>query len=139
MEGRNIRVVVVWEPILPTDWRKPTTSTLARISDSRVAQFWDPHHLASREIKTSLAANNVPLHGHTSSGNLWDLAALYSAGQPLRNALPAPAFINGPIVEVTPELRTQLERLAFGALPKTTRRNFRDYCDGACGLISSSK
>lgn len=139
MRNISISVVVVWEPILPTDWRKPSSATLARISDRRVAQFWDPHHLASQEIKRSLAANNVPLQGHASGGNLWDLAALYSAGQPLRNALPAPAFINGPIVEVAPELRTQLERLASGDARKTAWRDLRDYRDGACGLISSSR
>lgn len=129
---------------MPTDWRNPSTSTLARISDARVEQFWDPHHLASQEIERSLAANNVPLQGHTSRGNLWDLALLYPEAPSFQNALPAPAFADGPIVEVVPELKTQLERLSSNTRPKTASREWLSrslchYCDAACALISSSR
>ena len=119
MPNLRITVVVVWEPILPTDWRKPTTSTLTRLSDARVAQFWDPHHLASREIERRLAAKNIAFHGHASRGNLWDLAVLYPAGQQFQDALPAPAFIDGPIVEVAPELQKQLQRLVSAPAEKS--------------------
>lgn len=119
MPNLKISVVVVWEPILPTDWRKPTTSTLTRISDARVAQFWDPHHLASQEIERSLTATNVAFHGHTSRGNLWDLAVLYPASQQFQNALPAPVFIDGPIVDVAPELQKQLQRLVSASAEKS--------------------
>lgn len=119
MPNLKITVVVVWEPILPTDWRKPTTSTLTRISDARVAQFWDPHHLASREIERSLAAKNVAFHGHASRGNLWDLAVLYPGDQQFQNALPAPEFIDGPIVDVAPELQKQLQRLVSAPAEKS--------------------
>lgn len=115
----RISVVVVWEPILPTDWRRPTTSTLTRISDARVAQFWDPHHLASREIERGLTAKNVAFHGHTSRGNLWDLAVLYPAGSQFPNTLPAPAFIDGPIADVAPELQQKLQRLVSASAEKS--------------------
>ncbi|HKV27932.1 MAG TPA: hypothetical protein VJN90_06635 [Candidatus Acidoferrales bacterium] len=102
----------MWEPILPTDWRKPGTATLARISDPRAVQFWDPHHLASREIQRSIAANGVAIHGHTSGGNLWDLALLYLPGPAFNGALPAPAFLDGPIVDVTTELASKMQTVA---------------------------
>jgi len=44
-------VLVVWEPILPTDWRPPSGSTLGRIPDGRVRQFWDAKHIVSAELK----------------------------------------------------------------------------------------
>lgn len=113
-ESRNskIRVFVVWEPILPTDWRSPTTSTLARISDPRVAQYWDPHHVASEEIKRSLAAIGLPLDGHTSGGDLWDFALLYPPEPPTQNALPTPVFADGPVADVITRLSARMQDLA---------------------------
>src|SRR5579875_823817 len=29
----NVRVFAVWEPMLPTDWSRPNTNVLARLSD----------------------------------------------------------------------------------------------------------
>jgi len=37
----GIRVFVVWEPVLPTDLGAPSTTTLNRLSDPRVSQYWD--------------------------------------------------------------------------------------------------
>jgi hypothetical protein len=36
---KRVRVLVIWEPILTTDWKAPSRSTLARISDRRAKQF----------------------------------------------------------------------------------------------------
>jgi Glyoxalase/Bleomycin resistance protein/Dioxygenase superfamily len=44
-------VLVVWEPILATDWRQASGSTLGRIADGRARQFWDPKHVVSAELK----------------------------------------------------------------------------------------
>ena len=45
-DSKRVRVLVIWEPILATDWKAPSHSTLARIPDRRARQFWDPKHLA---------------------------------------------------------------------------------------------
>ncbi len=37
----GIRVFVIWEPVLLTDWAAPSTASLARVPDSRVQQYWD--------------------------------------------------------------------------------------------------
>jgi hypothetical protein len=42
-----MKILVVWEPMLPTDWGAPTTPVLARISDARATQFWDKDHLVA--------------------------------------------------------------------------------------------
>ena len=58
-------VFVVWEPILPTDWSKPSTSALARISDGRVRQFWDPNHTLSAVLKKAQETGTL----HPSAAN----------------------------------------------------------------------
>ena len=40
-----LTVFVVWEPILVTDWQRPSASVLGRIPDARAIQYWDPSHL----------------------------------------------------------------------------------------------
>jgi len=45
--GQNIRVFVVWEPVLWTDFGAPSTATLKRISDPRASQYWDKGHIVS--------------------------------------------------------------------------------------------
>lgn len=101
----------MWEPILPTDWRSPTNATLARISDARAVQFWDPHHLVSQELKHDLGAYGVPVDGHTSGGSLWDLAIIYPHGTTWTTVLPAPSFFGGAVVTVASPLETKLHTL----------------------------
>jgi hypothetical protein len=59
----RIVVFAVWEPMLSTDWSKPGTSALQRLSDSRVQQFWDADH-------TVAAALAVTEEAHTTPSNL---------------------------------------------------------------------
>ncbi len=72
---------MVWEPMLPTDWYRPTRPTLKRISDSRTVQFWDKSHLIAAQLKQQLQQ----FHGNDPSccedgGHLWDMAAVYPPG-----------------------------------------------------------
>ena len=43
--------LIVWEPILATDWKSPSGNTLARIPDRRARQFWDPEHVVASALK----------------------------------------------------------------------------------------
>jgi hypothetical protein len=47
----KLRVFVVWEPILPSDWQSPTNPVLSRIPDLRVSQYWDQDHLVAKLVK----------------------------------------------------------------------------------------
>lgn len=132
--NQNLRVIVVWEPILPTDWRRPTTGTLSRVADPRAEQFWDPRHLVSQEIERSLAANHVSFHGHASGGDLWDLAVLYSPAASFGDALPSPAFIDGPVVDVVEPLSRTMQQLSSHAAGDAELQS-----DFAWGLISWSR
>src|SRR6516162_3055021 len=73
-----VRVLVVWEPMLPTDWDVPSGMVQSRISDSRVVQFWDKDHLVAKELKQQFpSSRNLCCQ---RNGVLWDVAAVYPAG-----------------------------------------------------------
>jgi len=40
INSRDLRVFVIWEPVLATDFAAPSTAALARIPDARAAQYW---------------------------------------------------------------------------------------------------
>ena len=107
-----MRVLVVWEPILATDWRTPSGSTLARIADGRARQFWDPKHVVSvklRDRATQTAPQPKP-DCCVQKGFYWDEAILYPAGTLWKDA-PASVFWNGPVVKVIPALGGRLLEL----------------------------
>jgi hypothetical protein len=103
-------VFVVWEPILPTDWSKPSTSVLARIGDARVRQFWDPNHTLSAVLKK--AQETATLHPECCErkGFLWDLSAAYAPGTLWRDMPPETLLINGPVVRTTSDLDALLAK-----------------------------
>ena len=92
--SQQVRVFVVWEPILPTDWQSPTQLLLSRVSDQRAAQYWDKGHLVSSELKQHVL-QRLP-DCCEQDGNLWDLVAVYPKGANLRTS---PSFISGPVVK----------------------------------------
>jgi hypothetical protein len=107
--GNNVRVLVVWEPILPTDWSAPSGSALGRISDARVRQFWDPQHVVSRAL--SKVAQQTPPRPEPDcciqKGFYWDDAILY-APRLHWESVPASRFWNGPVIRVIPGLERSL-------------------------------
>jgi hypothetical protein len=109
---RKLRVLVVWEPILATDWRPPSGSTLARITDNQVRQFWDPKHVVSATLKEH-ALRTPPQTKRdccVQKGFYWDEAILYPARTSWKDA-PTSVFWNGPIVKVTSSLEGKLREL----------------------------
>jgi len=70
-------ILVVWEPILPTDWGAPTSPVLARISDARAVQFWDKDHLVAKALRQQLSPSQICCQ---RNGIIWDVAALYPKG-----------------------------------------------------------
>lgn len=106
----NVRVLVVWEPILSTDWAPPTRGTLARIPDGRVRQFWDRHHLAAEELRRSAAAHPgiTPPTCCFDKGFYWDVAVLFAPQQSWKTTLPSPIFWEGPIAKNAAALEKSL-------------------------------
>lgn len=96
----RIRVFAVWEPILPTDFSSPSTGVLARLSDPRVAQYWDKNHLFAERLASRLKADE----GHPQPtccnrhGIQWDEVAVYGQDVHWDDQLPRAAFLDGPVV-----------------------------------------
>ena len=100
----NLTVLVVWEPILASDWSRPTRPVLARISDPRVEQFWDKDHLIAKRLDQQLSTSQPNCCRH--AGTLWDVVALYPQGVQWGGS--QPVFIDGAVVKVEAELAKQL-------------------------------
>ncbi len=103
-------MLVVWEPILPTDWEPPSSSTLARISDARARQFWDPDHEISNAMKERarrLPSGPAP---NSAGGFYWDQAIVFAPHVRWEKDL-SPTFWQGPVFEVIPHLATALSEL----------------------------
>ena len=83
----RIRVFVVWEPVLPTDFAAPSTLTLRRISDPRATQYWDKQHLVSRLLDVD------------PSSVVWDYVAVYEPGKMWDQAPPEPLYSHVPVIK----------------------------------------
>jgi len=99
-KSANLTILVVWEPILASDWSRPTRPVLARISDPRVRQFWDKDHLIAKQLDQQLSTSQPSCCRH--AGILWDVVALYPKG--IKWGGSQPAFIDGAVVKVEMEL-----------------------------------
>jgi hypothetical protein len=98
---------VIWEPILASDWSRPTRPVLARISDRRTVQFWDKEHLVAKKIDAQLSKTQPTCCRH--DGILWDVAALYPKG--IKWGDSPPAFIDGAVKPIAAELGKQLSSM----------------------------
>ena len=110
-QSASVRVFVVWEPMLPTDWYRPTRPTLKRLSDSRAVQFWDKSHLIAAQVKQQLQR----FHGSDpncceNGGHLWDMAAVYPPG--VKWGETKPGFDDGPVYRIAPTLEQRMSEIA---------------------------
>jgi hypothetical protein len=101
--GKPVRAFVVWEPVLATDWSSPSTAALARVSDSRVIQFWDKHRLVSQSMGE-----------HDRQSVVWDYIAIYPAGAVWAQSPPAAVYHGNPVVRVREATRAALAQAKAG-------------------------
>jgi hypothetical protein len=97
--GRQLRVFVIWEPVLPTDWSAPSTAALRRVSDTRATQFWDKGRLVSHLMGE-----------HDRDSIVWDYIAVYPPGAVWDDGPPEALYHGGPVVRVTERARSAVER-----------------------------
>jgi hypothetical protein len=100
----GVRVYSIWQPMLATDLGAPGARTLARLSDSRVQQYWDPERLVARRLAADARPPQPVQECCERSGVLWDLAAVYETGTTWEDRLPTAVFFNGPVVDVAHEI-----------------------------------
>lgn len=107
-------VLVVWEPILVTDWRRPSGITLGRIPDRRARQFWDPNRLVAQQLARMVQQKPGEPHPDCcmSKGFHWDEAILYPPHARWSDG-PEPVFWNGPVYRIT----ASLDKALLGQTP----------------------
>jgi hypothetical protein len=94
--GKPIRVFVVWEPVLPTDWGAPSTDALKRISYAPATQYWDKDRLVSKSLGE-----------HDEKSIVWDHIAVYQPGATWNEQA---LFANGPVVKVLGPARDAIKK-----------------------------
>jgi len=102
----KLRVFVVWEPILPSDWQSPTNPVLSRIPDLRASQYWDKDHLVATLLREHVPPDEP--NCCNKDGVLWDLVALYPKHSVLKSA---PSFIAGPVVKAVNNAKERLSEM----------------------------
>jgi hypothetical protein len=106
-----VRVFAVWEPILATDWRKPGSGVLSRLTDSRVKQIWDPQHLIARRLAKDARPPQPEPGCCTRDGILWDLVAVYPPDARWTEVIPAAVLFDGAVVNMETDLETVVRKL----------------------------
>lgn len=86
--------------MLRSDWAKPGSGVLGRVSDGRASQFWDPHHLVSEQLRRAMKADPGHPNPNCCSEDdiLWDLVIVYARGMEWRASLPRAAYMQGAVV-----------------------------------------
>jgi hypothetical protein len=104
----GIRIFVVWQPMLASDWLPPLTMVLRRVHDNRVRQYWDPNHLLADQMKRDARPPQPEPDCCERLGVLWDLAAVYPKGASWGDQLPPAVVFNGPVVDIASEIERAL-------------------------------
>jgi hypothetical protein len=100
INSKDVRVFVVWEPVLAIDLAAPSTTSLARIPDLRAAQYWD----RERVLSHLLGERN-------RSTVVWDYIAVYDSGTVWQDAPPRPVYSDHPVVDAMSGAKDAVQRL----------------------------
>lgn len=103
---RAIAVFVVWQPILATDWGKPGTGALHRLSDARVRQFWDAKHTIAKVLEQSSHGRELQPSCCFQRDIWWDLMAVYAPGVEWNETLPQPLLLDGTVEDAAPKFES---------------------------------
>ena len=71
IDDPNLKVYVVWMPILSPDIPRPNKTTLGLVSDPRVTQYWDTKAELSRIFPSILGFPSAP------ASPAWDVFLLF--------------------------------------------------------------
>jgi len=104
----NVRVLVIWLPVIQSDQGPPSDKVRKPLHDPRVIEFWDPGKWASprimeRAVMMVRARGEEPDFGPDQVA--WDLIALFPVGALWEDPFPEPTWWNGPVVDVLDPVR----------------------------------
>jgi len=98
----DVRVIVIWLPVIPSDTGPPTNKVRKPLRDPRVVEFWDPELWASprmmqRAVLMAQARGQEP--DFDPDGIAWDLIGLFPAGVGWEDPFPKPNWWGAPVVD----------------------------------------
>ncbi len=109
-----LRIFVVWMHVTHGDRQEPNSLVLARVSDRRASQYWDPYRLLSKVMLRDYPPDTALAMADTAGAGppvIWDLVALWGPGVTWKDRVPMPDFAGHPIVEVLEPFRAKLDQL----------------------------
>jgi len=109
-----VRVLAIWQPMLPTDFFQPSRGTLARLADARAIQAWDKDRVVARQMDKDARAPQPKPECCRRDDVLWDLAAVYPPGAVWSASMPPAVFFDGSVVGVRDGLESSLRRVIGG-------------------------
>lgn len=106
----KVKVFVIWEPIIFSDFAVPTDSVLRHVADSRAAQYYDRDHLVSKALQAQMLAHGVTGQKYfVKDEYVWDAMAVYAPGVRWESgAGPKPDFVGAPVVDASARLADYL-------------------------------
>ena len=99
---------VVWEPVLPTDWGRPSPSLTGFVPDPRAKHFWDPQRKLSALLGGAPALGGLAGErkiGFHMNTVIWDAALVYPPGGRLG---PGAKLLVAPVVKFRSDLGAAL-------------------------------
>src|SRR5262245_52211489 len=91
---------------------RPTTRVLARVTDYRATQVWDPRQLIAKHMKQSATTRQMQPECCEEEGIWWDLVAVYAPGTLWEHTMPAAAYMNGTVAQVSGQASEAIGALA---------------------------
>lgn len=109
----DVRVLVIWLPVIDSDRGPPTAEVRKPLQDPRVIEYWDPNRWASPRMMERAAImiraeEREPDFGPDAIA--WDLIALFPAGVTWEEPFPTPAWYGAPVVESLEPVREFLKQ-----------------------------
>lgn len=104
----KLRVFVIWEPILASDFTAPATPVLGRIPDPRARHYWDKWRILAKRMEKDARQPQPKPNCCWRDGTLWDVAAVYPPGGRWDNRLPPARYFDGPVGKVTEGIEAAL-------------------------------
>ena len=105
-----MRVFVIWEPVLATDWGTPSQALTANVPDRRTVQFFDRERRLSAmlggvaRVDTLASDRRV---GFRMKDVIWDTALVYAPGA--QWGMPAELMV-APVVKFGGEIEAAVRR-----------------------------
>lgn len=105
----DLRVFVVWEPVIGTDWGTPSPSLPGMVSDARARHYWDHGRKLSARLGGVAKVETLALKSHLAfrmKDVIWDAALVYPPGAGLDARA---AVLLAPVVKFQPQLAAAVE------------------------------